>query len=69
MKKSCPFNNDVCDDTCALYISPEDLNETVRNKLASIGVLKRDEGLCSLTNMAHCLNRHIFESSNHHFRS
>ena len=47
--KTCPFaENRVCNDTCPLYISPEELNEFVVARLSSIGVLDRAEGECSL---------------------
>ena len=62
-KKICPFRGDKdCDDSCALYISPEELNETVVNKLKSIGVLHK-EGLCSLKNLALAESRKIYETS------
>ncbi len=61
--KTCPFGNKECDMSCSLYILPEDLNETVRNKLASIGVFDRQKGICSLKNMALCMSRYIFENS------
>lgn len=63
MVKKCPFNKENCTAECAMYIDPEDLNDTVRNKLASIGVLSRDEGICSLKNLALCLDRYIFENT------
>ena len=65
--KDCPFNRDQCDSNCALYVDPEELNETVRNKLASIGIVDRKTGMCSIKNMALCMSRYIFEknSSNH----
>ncbi|MDD3013512.1 MAG: hypothetical protein PHC34_07410 [Candidatus Gastranaerophilales bacterium] len=62
-KKTCPFNNVNCDSTCALYVSPDELNETVKNKLASIGVISRDTGLCALKNMSLCMSRYIFENT------
>lgn len=63
--KKCPMNNQnsVCDDTCALYISPNELNETVMNKLASLGLLRRDEGICAYKHMALCMGRNIFEKN------
>lgn len=62
--KTCPFKNEECNAECALYISPDELNEFVLNRLASIGVLKREEGICSLKTSALSLNRYIFENSN-----
>lgn len=62
-KKTCPFKNErQCDATCALFIEPEELNETFRNKLKSINVLS-NEGMCSLKNIALVENRKIFETS------
>ncbi|MCQ2958345.1 MAG: hypothetical protein MJ180_05540 [Candidatus Gastranaerophilales bacterium] len=65
MNKICPFGSDknACDETCALYIAPDDINETVRNKLASLGVLSRDEGICSYKHIALCMGRNIFSQS------
>ena len=67
--KDCPFNREQCNSLCALYIAPEELNETVKNKLASIGVIDRKEGICSIKNMALCMSRYIFEkNSSGHIR-
>lgn len=62
-KKNCPFNNNKCDSSCALYVAPEELNETVRNKLASIGVIDRKKGICAFKNVSLCMSRHIFENA------
>jgi len=43
-KVFCPFNSGECSPNCALYVSPEELNEVVRNKLASVGVIDRTKG-------------------------
>jgi len=59
--KSCPFNQTECTKECSLYIDPADLNEVVRNKLASIGVIERDKGICSLKNLSLCMNRILYE--------
>lgn len=67
MEKSCPFNNDKCTDECALYISPKDLNEQVKNKLASLGTLDRVEGICSYKHMSLCMGRYIFENNSANF--
>ena len=61
--KSCPFNKEKCNSNCGLYINPEELNETVKNKLASIGVLSRETGICSLKNIALCMSRNVFENT------
>lgn len=60
-KKVCPFNRRKCTKECALYIDPNELNEAVRNKLASIGVIGRDSGLCSLKNLSLCIDRMLYE--------
>lgn len=59
--KTCPFNTKACSADCALYVDPAELNEVVRNKLASIGVIKRDKGICALKNLSLGLNRIVFE--------
>ncbi|MDD3593135.1 MAG: hypothetical protein PHX18_00735 [Candidatus Gastranaerophilales bacterium] len=65
MQTLCPFNSSdkSCNSSCALYIAPEELNELVLNKLASLGLMKRDEGICSYKHMALCMGRNIFESN------
>jgi len=60
-KTFCPFNNKECSSECALFVAPEEFNEVVRNKLASVGVIKREQGFCSLKNIAMSINRQIFE--------
>ncbi len=59
--KSCPFNREECNKECELYIDPDDFNEVVRNKLASIGVIDRDKGICSFKNLALSMNRLLYE--------
>lgn len=62
--KNCPFKNGQCDETCALFIKPEELNEMVANRLKSIGVITcEQEGICSLKNMALAQSRYIFENT------
>ena len=64
MIKTCPMNNNQeCNSNCALYIAPDELNEIVKNKLASLGLLSREEGTCSYKHMALCMGRNIFEKS------
>ena len=48
---------------CALYISPNELNELVMNRLASLGLLNRNEGICTYKHIALCMGRNIFENS------
>lgn len=62
-KKTCPFKDErICDATCALFIEPDELNETFANKLKSIGVMN-NEGLCAIKNIGLAQSRTIFESS------
>lgn len=61
--KSCPFKDErPCSTSCALYVMPDELNETFRNKLKSIGVLS-ENGMCAFKNIALVESRKIFESS------
>jgi hypothetical protein len=57
----CPFKFEECTPECALYIDPADLNEVVRNKLASVGVLNREKGMCSFKNISMCMSRQVYE--------
>jgi len=68
MNKICPLNdnNNICDDNCALYIDPKELNELVMNRLASLGLLNRAEGICAYKHMALCMGRNIFENNQRH---
>lgn len=61
--KKCPFNRDNCDDECSLFVRPDEMSETVRNKLASIGIISREEGFCSFKIIAMAQGRYIFEQS------
>lgn len=61
--KKCPFNADECNDQCAMFISPAELNELVANRLHSIGVYDKVNGMCSLKNLAMGASRTIFEKS------
>ena len=67
-KKFCPFKSQECNSSCALYIDPTELNEIVKNKLASVGVLDREKGMCSLKNLSMCMNRQIFEQLSTYLR-
>lgn len=60
---NCPFNKEECSSDCALFIKPEDLNELVVNRLASIGVFNRDKGMCAFKNLALGTSRFIFEKT------
>lgn len=61
--KKCPFNMETCSSECALFISPDELNESVVNRLNSIGVFNRETGNCSLKNLALANMRNIFENT------
>ena len=64
MQKVCPFNNNQeCNSSCALFIAPEDLNEVVRNKLASLCLFDREQGICSYKHLALCMGRNIYEGT------
>lgn len=62
--RECPFNKDICDNTCTLYIKTEDINENMLNKLASIGVFSREEGTCSFRVIALAHARALYENTN-----
>lgn len=65
MDKTCPFSeNKICNETCPLFISPDELNEFVMARLSSIGVISRTEGECSLKMLALSQSRAIFENTN-----
>ena len=61
-KKTCPFRGRKCTPECMLYISPEELNETVNSRLRSIGVVS-GQGDCALKNLALSNMRKIFETT------
>jgi hypothetical protein len=64
--KNCPFKEQKCDGSCALFISVDELNETVANRLRSIGIfMDTDEaqGMCSLKNFALSQSRYMFENT------
>ena len=63
MVKKCPCNHDECGDFCALFISPDELNELVASRLSSIGAFDRQNGLCSLKSVALVQSRTLFEKT------
>lgn len=63
MVKKCPFNHDECGDFCALFISPDDLNEVVSIRLTSIGAFDKMNGMCALKNIALVQSRKLFEKT------
>lgn len=63
MAKKCPFNFDDCTSDCALFIAPDDINELVANRLTSIGVFDKTNGMCAFKNQALAKSREIFAKS------
>jgi len=62
--KRCPFNNAECNDGCSLFISKDELNELVVNRLKAIGVFSDENGgICSLKSSALAQSRYIFENT------
>ena len=64
--KDCPFREQKCSSDCSLFICANELNETVVNRLRSIGVfLNTDEtaGICAIKNLALAQSRYIFENT------
>lgn len=61
--KSCPFSHEVCSNECALFIDVNDLNELLAARLASLGVLDRENGICSFKTLAMSAGRYIFENT------
>lgn len=61
--KSCPFNQIECTSACALFIDANDLNELLAARLSSLGVLDRENGVCSLKTIAMSAGRYIFENT------
>ena len=61
--KNCPFNHGTCTVDCALFVDANDLNELLAARLASLGVLDRENGMCSLKTTAMSLGRYIFENT------
>ncbi len=64
--KDCPFKDQKCGSNCALFIDMEELNETVANRLRSIGVLintGESKGMCAIKNLALAQSRGIFENT------
>lgn len=61
--KKCPFNQGACTNECALFIDANDLNELLAARLASLGVLDKENGICSLKTIAMSTGRYIFENT------
>lgn len=61
--KDCPFNHVTCDSSCGLFIDANDLNELLAARLSSLGVLDRENGMCSLKSLAMSSARYIFENT------
>ena len=64
MEKKCPFNNEVCNESCELYIAYDELNESLAARLSSLGVINRGNGTCSLKTLAMSSARRIYENTN-----
>lgn len=61
--KKCPFGSMVCTKECALFIDTEDLNELLAARLSSLGVLDKENGICSIKTIAMSTGRFIFENT------
>lgn len=61
--KHCPFQDKICTNECALFIDAADLNELLGARLASLGVIDKDNGICSLKTIAMSAGRYIFENT------
>ncbi|MBQ3311643.1 hypothetical protein IJG72_06160 [bacterium] len=61
--KKCPFSKAECNNSCALFIDSDELNELLLNRLKSLGVLNKDFGTCSLKTLAMSNARKIFETT------
>lgn len=61
--KKCPFNQEECTSVCALFIDTADLNELLAARLASLGILDKENGICSLKTIAMSAGRYIFENT------
>lgn len=59
----CPFNHGECNNSCALFIDTEDLNELLAARLASLGILDKERGMCSFKTLAMSGGRYIFENT------
>ena len=64
MEKKCPFNNEVCNEQCELYIAFDELNESLAARLSSLGVISRDKGTCAFKTIAMSEARRIYENAN-----
>lgn len=61
--KKCPFNMDICSSECALFIDANDLNELLAARLSSLGILDKENGVCSLKTIAMSTGRYMFENT------
>jgi len=61
--KHCPFNHGDCTNDCSLFVDANDLNELLSSRLASLGVLDKENGMCSLKTIAMSAGRYIFENT------
>jgi len=63
MEKKCPFNNEVCNEQCELYIAFDELNESLAARLSSLGVITRGKGSCAFKTIAMSNARRIYENT------
>lgn len=61
--KHCPFNHGECTSDCELFVDANDLNELLAARLASLGVLDKENGMCSFRTIAMSAGRYIFENT------
>jgi len=61
--KNCPFQQQICTSECALFIDAENLNELLAARLSSLGVIDKENGMCSLKTIAMSAGRYIFENT------
>lgn len=61
--KKCPFKDCDCTDECALFIDINGLNELLAARLSSLGVLDKENGVCSFKTLAMSAGRYIFENT------
>ncbi|HNW25284.1 MAG TPA: hypothetical protein PKI94_00670 [Candidatus Gastranaerophilaceae bacterium] len=61
--KKCPFNSGDCTKECSLFIDTDDLNELLAARLASLGILDKENGICAIKTIAMSTGRFIFENT------
>ena len=61
--KKCPFSGGDCTNECSLFVDASDLNELLAARLSSLGVIDKENGMCSLKTLAMTGSRFIFENT------